>query len=55
MEGSGCGLFLRHCPGICLKGPGNNTKGLSLDSRSPGRDLNPGPPEQDAGVLSTRP
>jgi hypothetical protein len=28
-------------------------KELSQDSRSPGRDLNPGPPEYKAGVLTT--
>jgi hypothetical protein len=31
------------------------TKNLSQDSRSPGRDLKPGPPEYEAGVLTTRP
>jgi hypothetical protein len=30
------------------------TKNLSEDSLSPGRDLNAGPPEYKAGVLSTR-
>jgi hypothetical protein len=29
------------------------TKNLSHDSRSPGRDINPGPPEYEAGVLLT--
>jgi hypothetical protein len=28
---------------------------LNEDSRSPGRDLNPGPLEYEAGVLSTQP
>jgi hypothetical protein len=28
---------------------------FSEDSRSPGRDLNPGPPEYEAGVPNTRP
>jgi hypothetical protein len=27
---------------------------ISQDSRSPGRDLNPGPPKYEAGVLTTR-
>jgi hypothetical protein len=27
---------------------------LGQNSRSPGRDLNPGPPKQEAGVLTTR-
>jgi hypothetical protein len=30
-----------------------NTKNLSQDSRSSGRDLNPGPPKYEAGVLTT--
>jgi hypothetical protein len=30
-------------------------KTLGQDSRSPGRDLNPGSPEYEAGVLITRP
>jgi hypothetical protein len=28
---------------------------LSHDSRSPGRDLNPEPPEDEAGVLTSQP
>jgi hypothetical protein len=28
---------------------------LGQDSRSPGRDFNQGPPEYEAGVLTTRP
>jgi hypothetical protein len=39
---------------ICLEGLRKTTKNLSQDSRSPGRDLNPGPPEYKAGVLTTR-
>jgi hypothetical protein len=30
-------------------------KPLSQESWSPGRDLNPGTPEHEAGVLTTRP
>jgi hypothetical protein len=30
-----------------------NHENLSHNSRSPGRDLNPGPPEYEAGVLTT--
>jgi hypothetical protein len=30
-------------------------KPFSQDSRSPRRDLNPGPPEYEAGMLTTRP
>jgi NADPH-dependent 7-cyano-7-deazaguanine reductase QueF len=30
-------------------------KNPNQDSRSPGRDFNPGPPEYETGVLTTRP
>jgi hypothetical protein len=30
------------------------TVSLSKDSQSPGRDIKPGPPEYEAGVLTTR-
>jgi hypothetical protein len=46
---------LRYNPGIFLEELGKNTKSLAHDSPSPGRDLNPGPPEYEARVLSTRP
>jgi hypothetical protein len=46
---------LRYSPVICLEGLRKNTKNLSQDSRCPGRDLNLGPPEYEAGVLTTRP
>jgi hypothetical protein len=45
---------LRRYPGICVEGLRKTTTNLSQDSRSPGRDLNPGPPEYE-GVLTTRP
>jgi hypothetical protein len=45
----------RRYPGICLEGPRKTTKNLSQDSLSPGRDLNPVPPEYDAGLLTTQP
>jgi hypothetical protein len=45
---------LRYCHGIYLEGLRKTTKNLSWDSRSPGRDLNPGPLEYEAGVLTTR-
>jgi hypothetical protein len=32
-----------------------NHKNLSQDSPSPGRGMNPGPPEYEAGMLNTRP
>jgi hypothetical protein len=51
---SGRGLILSHYPGIRLEGLGKITKNLNQDSRSPGRDLNPGPPEYESGVLTTR-
>jgi hypothetical protein len=35
-------------------GTQENSKNLSQDSRSPGQDLNPGPPEYGAGVLTTQ-
>jgi hypothetical protein len=51
MEGSGRGLILRYYPGICLVRVRKTTTNLSQDSRSLGRDLNPGPPEYEAGAL----
>jgi hypothetical protein len=44
-------VLSRHSPG----GTEKTTKNLSQDSWSLGRDLNPGPPEYGAGVLTTRP
>jgi hypothetical protein len=38
---------------ICLEGLRKTTRNLSQDSRSPCQDLNPGPPEYEAGVLTT--
>jgi hypothetical protein len=43
-------VFL-HSHGGTEKGHGD----LSQDGGHPGRDLNPGPPVYEAGVLSTRP
>jgi hypothetical protein len=45
---------LKYYPGIRLEGLRKTTENLIHDSRCPGRDLNPGPPEYEAGVL-TRP
>jgi hypothetical protein len=42
-------------PGICLEGLMRTTKNLSQDRRTSGRDLNSGPPEYEAAVLSTQP
>jgi hypothetical protein len=41
----------RHLP----EGTETTTKNLSRYSRSPGRDLKPGPSEYEAGVLPTQP
>jgi hypothetical protein len=41
------------CLGICLEELKKSTKVLSQDSRAPNRDLNPGPPKNEAGVLTT--
>jgi hypothetical protein len=51
---TGHGLILRKYPGIRLEGLRKTTKNLILDSRSPGRDLNPGPSEYEVGMLTTR-
>jgi hypothetical protein len=48
-------VILRHYPSIHLKGLRRTTKNFSQDNRSPGQDLNPGPPEYEAGVYTTRP
>jgi hypothetical protein len=45
---------LRYYLSICSEGLRKTTKNLVQDSRSPGRDLNPWPPEHEAGVLSIR-
>jgi hypothetical protein len=50
---SGRGPTLKHHPGIRLEGLRKTTKNLNQDSRSSGRELKPGPPEYDAGVLTT--
>jgi hypothetical protein len=54
VEGNGRGPVLRYYPSICLEELRKTTKTLSPDSLSPERDLNPGPPEHEAGVLTTR-
>jgi hypothetical protein len=36
-------------------GAEENHENFSQDSWSPGRDLNPGPPEYEAGMLTTLP
>jgi hypothetical protein len=48
---SGRGLILRYNPGIRLDGLKKTTKtSVTIVGR---RDLNPGPPEYEAGVLTT--
>jgi hypothetical protein len=55
VEGKGSWPYLRHYPGTCLEGLRKTTKDLRQDNRSSGRDLNQGPPESEAGVLTTEP
>jgi hypothetical protein len=43
---------LRNNFDICLEGPRKTTNNLRRDSLSPGRYMNPGPPEYKAGVLT---
>jgi hypothetical protein len=53
VEGSGHGLISGTFPAFAWGGGLRRiTKNLSQDSRSPGRDLNPGPPEYEAGELA---
>jgi hypothetical protein len=47
-------LNLRYYPGTDLEGLRKIMKTFSQDNRSPGRDLNPGPPKYEAEVLITR-
>jgi hypothetical protein len=54
MEGSGRGLILRHNPGSCLEGMRKATKIFSQNYQYPGQDINPGLPEYESGVLTTR-
>jgi hypothetical protein len=43
-------VLFRHSPGESEE----KDESLSQGSRSPGGDLNPGPPKYEAGVLTTR-
>jgi hypothetical protein len=47
--------FLKYCASIFLEDLRETTQHFSQYSRFPGRHLNPGPPEYEAGVLTTRP
>jgi hypothetical protein len=49
-----CPVFTYYT-GIRLQGLRKTTKSLNQDSRLPGRDVNPGPPEHESGVLTCRP
>jgi hypothetical protein len=55
LEGSCRGLILRKYFSIRLEVLRKITKNLSQDSRFPCLYLNPGLPEYEAGVLTTRP
>jgi hypothetical protein len=44
----------RYYSGIYLEGLKKTTKNINQDSWSPGWDLNPGPPEYEAGVSITQ-
>jgi hypothetical protein len=55
LEVGGRGLSFKLLSSIRLEERKDNTKILSQDNRSPGRDLNPVPPEYEAEVLITRP
>jgi hypothetical protein len=47
--------IFNNAPGLCLEGPRKTMKNFIRDSRSPGRDLNPGRREYEAGMLTNRP
>jgi hypothetical protein len=55
LEGSGCDLISRYYADVCLEGPRKTMKTLSQDNWSLGRDLKPGSPEYEAGILTTCP
>jgi hypothetical protein len=48
-------LRYAYCSNICLEGLRETTEILSQDSRFLYRDLNPCPPEYNAGVLTIQP
>jgi hypothetical protein len=55
LQESGRGLIIRFYLRIRLEGLRKTTKNLGHDSRSRGRDLNPGSPVYEAGVLVALP
>jgi hypothetical protein len=46
---------LRYYSGIYFERLSKTTRNLRQDSQSPGRDFNPGPPENETRILTTRP
>jgi hypothetical protein len=54
LEGIGSDLILKYYPDICPEELRKAKQNLSQDSRFSGRDLNPIPPDYDAGELTTR-
>jgi hypothetical protein len=55
MDTSGCCITECTTLVFCLEGLRKFTKDVSLDSRLLGRDLNSGPLDYEAGVLTTHP
>jgi hypothetical protein len=55
LEGSVNGLISRYYICITLEGLNKITKNFGYGSRCLGRDLNPGPPEYEAGMINARP
>jgi hypothetical protein len=53
--GSGRGLILRYCHDFRMEGLRKNTKNSVDIARRRGRESAAGPPEHEAGVLTTRP
>jgi hypothetical protein len=54
VEGSDCGIIISGTIPV-FEGTEENHQKLQSGYRSPDRDLKPGPPEYEAGVLTTRP
>jgi hypothetical protein len=52
LVGSGRGIILKYYPGIRLEGLRRTTKTSIRIAGRRGRDMNPGPPEYEAGVLT---
>jgi hypothetical protein len=54
VDESSRGRILNFYPGICLEGLRNTTGKLNHDSWFTGRDLKPGPPKYESGMLTSR-